>query len=378
MILERSALSLIFPMLLGGGISLVILTGMIPKSEVNYDELALGENNAVVYAQVDGVGIHCQNFIDAAICFDGYRASSKEDVVLLLGNSQIHAINQKKHDEKTVVPILHRKFKENSKHFLAFSQPNASLQEHYLFFEYLITQLPVSDLVLPVVFDDMRETGVRPELSDAFNNVLVSENLKKTSVGRILLANHNSNDSAGSEMSALKGTTQEGAEEVLNTGLESIWHIWERRAELRSTLYVAMYRFRNWIFGVNPSSVRKLIPAYYAVNQQSLEAILASAKNNNISVLLYVVPIRNDVKIPYDLKEYENFKQDIEKTALKYGVQFENFENIVPPEYWGEKNSTGLSKGQELDFMHFQAAGHGILANKIYRAFFNKENNRLR
>ena len=137
-------------------------------------------------------------------------------------------------------------------------------------------------------------------------------------------------------------------------------------------------RFRNWIFGVNPSSVRKLIPAHYALNQQSLEAILASANNNNISVLLYVVPIRNDVKIPYDIKEYENFKQDIEKTALKYGVQFENFENIVPPEYWGEKNSTGLSDEQELDFMHFQAAGHRILANKIYRAFFNNENNRVK
>ena len=99
MILERSALSLILPVLLGGGISLVILTGMIPKSEVNYDELALGENNAAVFAEVDGVGIHCQNFVDAAICFDGYRTSSKEDVILLLGNSQIHAINQRKHDE---------------------------------------------------------------------------------------------------------------------------------------------------------------------------------------------------------------------------------------------------------------------------------------
>ena len=123
MILERSALSLILPILIGGGISLVILTGMIPKSEVNFDELALGENNAVVFSQVDGVGIHCQNFIDATTCFDGYRASSKEDVILLLGNSQIHAINQKKYDDKTAVPILHRKFKENAKHFLTFSQP---------------------------------------------------------------------------------------------------------------------------------------------------------------------------------------------------------------------------------------------------------------
>ena len=375
MILERSALNLILPMLLGGWISFVVLTGMISKSEVNYDELALGENNAVAFAQVDGVGIHCQDLVDAAICFDGYRASLKEDVILWLGNSQIHAINQKKQGDKTAAPILHRKFKENSKYFLTFSQPNASLQEHYLFFEYLITQLPVSDLVLPVVFDDMRETGVRSELSDAFDNLLVSKALERTSVGRMLLANHTSKDSAGNDMSALKGTSQEGVEEFLNTGLELTWHVWEGRAELRSVLYVAMYRFRNWIFGINPSSERNMIPGHYATNRQSLEAILASAKSNNINVLLYVVPIRNDVKIPYDVSEYDHFKQDIEKTALKYGVQFENFENIVPPEYWGEKNSTGLSEGKELDFMHFQAAGHKLLANKIYESLLNMENN---
>jgi hypothetical protein len=37
---------------------------------------------------------------------------------------------------------------------------NVSLQEHYALFEYLLLQLPLNTLVLSVVFDYMRETGI--------------------------------------------------------------------------------------------------------------------------------------------------------------------------------------------------------------------------
>jgi hypothetical protein len=73
------------------------------------------------------------------------------------------------------------------------------------------------------------------------------------------------------------------------------------------------------------------------------------------------------VEIPYDKNEYAKFKSDIELLAKHYRVEFSNFENLVPPNYWGSKDSTTLDKKQEIDFMHFQAEGHDLLANEVVK-----------
>ena len=76
--------------------------------------------------------------------------------------------------------------------------------------------------------------------------------------------------------------------------------------------------------------------------------------------------MRNDVKVPYELDEYENFKAEIVLIAKKNGVRFANLEYIVPAEFWGTQDSTNLGMDKELDFMHFQAGGHKLLASAIY------------
>jgi hypothetical protein len=37
----------------------------------------------------------------------------------------------------------------------------------------------------------------------------------------------------------------------------------------------------------------------------------------------------------------------------------------VPGELWGTKASTTVEADEELDFMHFKAAGHEILAGRL-------------
>ena len=51
---------------------------------------------------------------------------------------------------------------------------------------------------------------------------------------------------------------------------------------------------------------------------------------------------------------------------MQKGFYFSNFEDIVPSEYWGMKESTTIGGGLELDFMHFKAEGHRLLADSIY------------
>ena len=52
-------------------------------------------------------------------------------------------------------------------------------------------------------------------------------------------------------------------------------------------------------------------------------------------------------------------------TILYFNGNFKNFETIVPPNFWGDKQSTNLSKKTEIDFMHFRFEGHKILSDSL-------------
>ena len=227
-------------------------------------------------------------------------------------------------------------------------------------------KMPVTTLILPVVFDDLRETGIRPTLIEAFNNQKVSFHLKKTKIGRKLVSKNGNQDAAGNDLAALEDTVQEKSEKYLNDEMNEIWSIWERRAELRGRFFTNLYFFRNWLFGINPSSIRKIIPGRYRMNLDALRAVFQSANDKGIKVLLYIPPLRNDVKVPYELDQYGKFKTEIQLLTQENGAKFLNLERLVPAELWGTKDSTTLGMGQELDFMHFQAGGHKRLANALY------------
>ena len=69
--------------------------------------------------------------------------------------------------------------------------------------------------------------------------------------------------------------------------------------------------------------------------------------------------------MPYDLEEYEFFKREVKEIAESSGVNFLDLDSIVPGELWGLKASTNSGGEPELDYMHFQARGHEILANAL-------------
>ena len=132
------------------------------------------------------------------------------------------------------------------------------------------------------------------------------------------------------------------------------------------------YKLRNFILGITPSSTRKLIPGRYLDNIMALEEIIESAKRKDIKVLVYIVPIRDDVKIPYDLKDYKSFKSSVMSMGNNELIEVVNFEKIVPVDYWGTKKSTSINNDiEELDFMHFQSEGHELLSERIFMELKN-------
>lgn len=347
----------------------------------NFEDFALGTDTVALLGEHDGKKVHCHNLSDANDCLQPYLDSDfKKDAYLWLGNSQIHSINQLKNTDKLATSILHSHFAEMDKYFISFSQANANLQEHYLLFRYLLQKIDVDTLVLPIIFDDLRETGIRSTVISALQDNEFKKTLSQENYGRQIIKSYSNqnfsmeeftddggtqrkeNDTAG-----LDGSLQKKAELFLNNELSKHSDIWDQRPLLRGNFFIYLYRTRNWVFNINPSSKRNLIPGRYALNIKALENTLIEANKRSIRVITYIPPLRDDAEIPYDLDEYNDFINTVKNIAQKNNAQYANFEKIIPNALWGLKDTTTLNGGSEIDFMHFQGDGHKILAAEIIK-----------
>lgn len=161
-------------------------------------------------------------------------------------------------------------------------------------------------------------------------------------------------------------TMQERSEAFLNSYLDQHTSIWPKRETMRGNLFNWLYMLRNTVFGIRPGTVRHMIAETYQKNFAALNAILDIAKKYKIEVLVYVPPIRSDVNLPYDIHEYSQFQKDLGSLVNKYSnAVLKNFSGIVPGKFWGYKESTNFVDKREIDYMHFQFAGHQILADSL-------------
>ena len=121
------------------------------------------------------------------------------------------------------------------------------------------------------------------------------------------------------------------------------------------------------MFGITASTPRRISPVIYELNMDALTSIAEHANANNVRVLFYIVPLRNDVESPYIYEEYSEFKRRIMKSFIDYkNVEVINLENIVPASAWGKKDSTNMSGDLEIDFMHFTEEGHKLLTDELF------------
>jgi hypothetical protein len=339
-----------------------------PKAE----ELALGQDNTAYFAQDNGYNFHCGDFLYFPIpdCVQDFNAiaSPAKQAYLLMGNSQLHGINQPELGLSSTSEILYGYFKErdSNKNFLTFSMPNMNMQEQFLLFEYAQMTLPLEKLLLAVSFDNTRETGIREGLLDALEEPEIKSNLKTSESGQKILDSYGDTSIEDLDLPALKDTPQKSVEFWLNSRLSSFWNTWEARGSLRAISLIKLYQFRNYIFGIDSSSTRKKIPARYDANLLALKELLARAKTLEIDIVLYSAPIRGDAKLPYDLKEYQDFKLDLQALTVEHDFTFVDLQQLVPAQYWGEVDSLNSTSGsKEIDFMHFQGFGHQILGDHL-------------
>jgi hypothetical protein len=346
------------------------------SENANFENYALGTQTITYWAKGTDKSIIHISAIDSSNSVqlnNGWQARGKKDVLLVLGNSQGHSINQKKEDEVTFVELLHSSIKSSD--VLANTYPNASLQDFMISYFYWRSKLPVKAVLIPIFMDDLREeNGVKDDfypllIEEKFrfpegnNNVFKSLNddFKFVSETRI--------NKKESEISGFE-TTQEKVEFFLNSYFDDHFSAWNNRKNVSSAIFSSLYELRNTVFNIKATTVRRMIPNRYNDNLKALDLIIADAKKSDVTIYLYIPPIRNDVQKPYDSIEYEKLKSYLTELPGKHPgrVFLKDFDNIVPGKFFGAKKSTKLGKDElELDFMHFQYAGHKILSDSLYQ-----------
>ncbi len=369
-IFKKNGISVLVGLLIG----VIILNFFLPKkgSQIRLEEFALDENTKTSMASVGNKKIHCSDLKDLNLCIEGYKIDRKNSpVILWLGNSQLHAINQYQTGDETAAAQIYKALKEHDFHTLTLSQANANLQEHYLLFTYLLDRFPIKTLILPIVFDDMRENEIRTDIKSVLKDHFSYKKINETLSGKSLISRLNDKDLADNNSNILVDTKQNHFENVLDEKLGKVWPLWTKRDIFRGELFGKLYLLRNSIFGIKATTTRKMIRGNYVNNIRAYQDILKLALDNKVKVLVYIPPIRSDIKIPYDVKEYNNFKNEIKKFADEYKVYFTSLENLVPSKFWGRKASTNLKGTEEVDFMHFQVEGHRLLAEAVFLEISN-------
>ncbi|MBX9788280.1 MAG: hypothetical protein K2Y37_05150 [Pirellulales bacterium] len=365
----RSAWTLGMPLVAGAVLAAFWLHSTFGSDETNYEDFALGENTLAVYADYQGDLIHGQDHTNVDKVLAGWKRRGERPVGLMLGNSQIHGINQYAPGQENVPPLLFKRCLPRGMDVLTFTQPSASLQEHYILFEYLRQRFPLRFLVLPTVFINQRNIDIRASVAASLSDKETRAALEESAVGRHLVALHGaeveSEAEADANLAGVRETTAERSERALNTWLDKRWSLWRARPQERGYVVTELSRVRNTLLGISGESKRGIVPAAYEANLEALAAILTSAHKHGIAVLVYITPIRRDIEPPYFADEYDKFCQDVEHVAAEHHAYFANYGGLVPDKFYGTHDSMVFGQRVQPDFFHFQAEAHTILAQAI-------------
>lgn len=342
------------------------------QKKVRGEEIGLGPENTIYTPVINKYPVHITYFAFTDSLIKGWETRGRKDITLWLGNSQLHSINQYYKGQHNCIHFLYDSLATINKTVLGISYPNANLQEFLFTLIYFTNKCSrVTQIVLPVFYDDMREDHIRDDIGNATAVQFIAQSRDSSFFEDISSITHLKNklpaDAAiNNDMKALDATAQEKSEKFLDSLARSNWAIWRSRPNTRASIFNDLHKLRNGLLGIKANTKRKMIPGVFNENYHALLDILKYCQYKNIKLVVYIPPIRNDVEPPYDMMAYKEFKTSVEKDVLANKAVFVNLENLVPAQYWGTKGST-TGKGSEIDFMHFQEPGHKLLANAIFQ-----------
>lgn len=285
--------------------------------------------------------------------------------LLILGNSQLGAINQMKDGDISYAGIVANNLNAYGYATRSIWMPNASLLEFEMLYQAISACGSEPDfLALPVFLDDTRETSVR-------------EDIKTISSRLCANAGEGVNELSFPSDTSTKHSTK-SLSIVLSKKIIDNTPVLSTLSSLKSKFRLQLYFLRNTIFGITASSKRKMIPSGYKLNISKLQRIINRRHLSDAKTLVYVPPLLYSLTqpsmIPYIKDEYNSFKMELSSKCKESNCYFLNLEGLIPDNEWGTKQSTNLgNEKEELDFMHFNGLGHKRLAKRLileFKAYF--------
>jgi lysophospholipase L1-like esterase len=225
--------------------------------------------------------------------------------------------------------------------------------------------------MLPVVFDDFREQGIRERITGLADLPGVAPQISKAVYGDTLnaiLLPATGSPSTSSKLETSQ-SIQASVEDAVSAWLDQHSALWASRQQMRGTLSAAIHLLRNRMLGIHSNTKRRVAANVFAERMQLLDQIILQMRKDGHQVLVYIPPYRDDIDGPYIASQYQDFKSGVAGLAKQHGAQFADLEKVVPGPQWGMVTDT-IFGFKEPDFMHFTAAGHDLFANALDRKLF--------
>jgi hypothetical protein len=333
---------------------------------IKLEEAAYGADTSGFVATLGGQ-VQCASAKDSAACIDAWKKAGSPQSILWLGNSQLAAINRAKAGDVNAPLLLHKALTPRGSYVVTYAVPNANLTEHALTIEAVAPIFKPRAIILPVVFDDFREQGIRAEVSDFAGDAAVRDRLKASPYRdeiEPLLAAAPQAEAAQETDTPIDDTMQSRVETWLIGNLEANSDLWAKRTGFRGMLAFSIHTLRNKLLGIHSYSKRAVEPGVFTRRMALIETIAARAKAQGVKLILYIPPYRRDIDGPYVEADYARMKAGMRAIAAKHGAGFADLEATVPGPEWGIVTDS-LFGFQEPDFMHFTASGHARLAAAI-------------
>ena len=300
---------------------------------------------------------------------DASKVFQKEyrNIALLIGNSQLHAINQYKNGDHLAVYYANKTAESRGLNirYLQLSSPNINLFELLIYYMELLEEgIKPKWVVVGVPYRSYQLSGFRPQFLDN----LAKLELEKFGLSPEALEFYTE---ALQKREISSPTVQKYPQDIIEDKmiafLEDRWEPYQYRGNVRSKIQIlpgAIYQ-EYFVDGLLLTGSKYIIEE----NITYLEELFRLAVKNNTKVLVYSPPdpLTNS-KQDYVKGERELFFSNMETRCKKYDhVYFEDFGNVIPDEMFG------LNNHGWLDIFHFQDKGHIILGKKINEFFLEHQ-----
>jgi len=276
--------------------------------------------------------------------------------ILWLGASQLYTVTNPDLTPHTAVFYANKKAQNDNFRFIQYATANANLNELEIILQQFINHNAIPDyLVLGMVYDDLREIGIRAEIKRlAASNQTSTTNQTTNKDTTLKTSEKNLNQAVENRLKNLDYYITD----LLQKNFSPYTDRSKIKAYFQSLLLRTISQIGVFIKGRPQVKVPENIQLW---NMHALDRILKTANNNNIKLLIYKAPHRpGEEKFYHVRSEYDLFFKSLEKTLINKKIHYIDLERLVPKTLWGGETQLGLA-----DIFHFQEEAHQLLGEKI-------------